>query len=196
MPSGRFSDTLYTGTGSIEQMNVTALYKPGELGSQIQLNNKAYQVIQLDSGATAVTGAPVCGQLAFWKDRSKYLVTTDKTQAETGPTAAAAINSVAGVLCQTTTGANVAGTASITAGNYGVVQQRGQHVGVLTSSGTAAIGGMLIALTTGTPPGALVVTSGTALVSMPIGKATAATSAVTTGYTPATLGGWDLVDQG
>ena len=194
MPAGRIDQTLYIGTGSnVEAMNVSTLYKPGELGSQIQLpNGKAYQLIQVDSGATAVTGAPVCGSLAFWKDRSKYLVTTDKIQAETGPTAAKAINSVAGVFNSLTSGA--AGTASITAGNYGVIQQRGQHVGVLTSSGTSAVGDILVALSTGTPPGALNTTVGTAPVSIPIGRASAATSAVTTGYTPATLGGWDLAD--
>ncbi len=197
MPSGRIDQTLYIGPfANIETMNVSTLYKPGELGSQTQLNNKSYQLIQLDSGATASTaGAPVTGSVAFWKDRSKYLVTTDKQVAEGGPTIAKTVNSVAGVFCQTASGANVAGTASLTAGNYGVIQQRGQHVGVLTSSGTAATGDFLIALTTGAPPGSLVVASGTALNSMPIGRATAATSAVTTGYTPANIGGFDVVDQ-
>lgn len=205
MPSGRIDPSLYIGPyGSIELMNTTTLYKPGELGSQIQLGAKSYQLIQLDSGATASTaGAPVTGSLAFWKSRANYIVTTDKIQAEgaTQNTAtvisnviASAVNSVAGVFCQTATGANVAGTASLTAGSYGVIQQRGPHVGVLTSSGAAVNGDLLIALTTGAPPGALRVASGTALVSMPVGRATAATSAVTTNYTPANLGGWDLVD--
>jgi len=196
MPSGRIDPSLYIGPfATIEAMNSTTLYKPGELGSQIQLGTKAYQLIQVDSGATASTaGAPVCGSLAFWKSRANYIVTTDKQQAEGGPTIANTVNSIAGVFVQTASGANVAGTASITAGNYGVIQQRGQHVGVLTSSGSAVAGDMLIGLTTGAPPGALRVASGTALVSMPIARATAATSAVTSGYTPAVIGGWDVVD--
>ena len=197
MPSGRVDQTLYIGPfATIETMNTPTLYKPGELGSQIQIGNKSYQLIQLDSGAAASTaGAPVTGSVAFWKDRSKYLVTTDKQVAEGGPTIAKTVNSVAGVFCQTASGANVAGTASLTAGNYGVIQQRGPHVGVLTSSGTSAAGDFLIALTTGAPPGALNVSSGTALNSMAIGKATAATGAVTASYTPAIIGGTDIVDQ-
>jgi hypothetical protein len=205
MPSGRIDQSLYIGPfTSIEAMNSTTLYKPGELGSQIQIGSKSYQLIQLDSGATASTaGAPVCGSIAFWKDRSKYLVTTDKIQAEganqnTATTIsnviASAVNSIAGVLCQTASGANVAGTASLTAGNYGVVQQRGNHVGILTSSGAAKNGDNLIALTTGAPPGALVVAAGTALVSQAIARATAATSAVTTNYTPVVITSGELVD--
>ena len=195
MPRGRVDQTLYIGPfANIEAMNTTTLYKPGELGSQIQTATKAYQLIQVDSGAALSTaGAPVCGSVAFWKDRSKYIVTNDKQQAEGGPTIAKTVNSVAGVFCSLTGG--VAGSASITSGNYGVIQQRGQHVGVLTSSGTAAAGDFLIALTTGAPPGALVVSSGTALNSMAIGRATAATAAVTAGYTPAIIGGTDVVDQ-
>src|SRR5258706_8648413 len=85
MPGGRFSQTLYTGPfQNVEAMNSTALYKPGELGSHIeQANGKAYQLIQVDSGATASTaGAALAGQLAFWKNKASYIVTTDKIQAE------------------------------------------------------------------------------------------------------------------
>ena len=57
-----------------------------------------------------------------------------------------------------------------------------------------ANGDWLIGLTTGAPPGALRVASGTALVSMPVARATAATSIITANYTPAVIGGWDLVD--
>jgi len=173
-------------------------------GEQVQIGGKAYQLVQLDSGATASTaGAPVCGSLAFWKSRANYIVTTDKIQAEganqntatvISNVIANTVNSIAGVFCQTASGANVAGTASLTAGNYGVIQQRGPHVGVLTSSGSAVNGDLLIGLTTGAPPGALRVASGTALVSQLVGRATAATSAVTTNYTPAVLGSSDLVD--
>lgn len=204
MPGGRFSQTLYTGPfQNVEAMNSTALYKPGELGSHIeQANGKAYQLIQVDSGATASTaGAALAGQIAYWKNKAAYIVTTDKIQAEGATlisggvptvTIANAVNSIAGVFCSVSGGA--AGTASITSGNYGFIQQRGPHVGVLTSSGTAANGDWLIGLTTGAPPGALRVASGTALVSMPVARATAATSIITANYTPAVIGGWDLVD--
>jgi hypothetical protein len=202
MPSGRFTESLYIGPfQNIEAMNSAVLYKPGELGSHVELGAKAYQLVQVDSGAALSTaGAPLAGQIAFWKNKAAYIVTNDKIQAEGATLLAAgvptvtianAINSVAGVFCSLAGGA--AGTASITSGYYGVVQQRGPHVGVLTSSGTAANGDFLIALTTGAPPGALRVAAGTALVSMPVARATAATSIVTSGYTPAVVGGWDLV---
>lgn len=196
MPAGRIDQTLYTGTGSVEGMNVTTLYKPGELGKQIQTTGKAYQLIQLDSGATAAVtaGAPLCGHTAFWKSRASYLVTNDKNQAEN--IAGDARNSICGVFNSLTSGA--AGTASITAGNYGYIQQRGTHVGILTNGTAAAAGDALVAVATATSSTAAVVkvTAGTAPTNVVVGIATAATSAVTTNYTPARLGGWDLVDQG
>src|SRR5882672_7660069 len=84
MPSGRIDQSLYIGPFSnIEAMNSTTLYKPGELGSQVQLGTKSYQLIQVDSGAAASTaGAPTAGDVAFWKNRAAYIVTNDKIQAE------------------------------------------------------------------------------------------------------------------
>lgn len=196
MPSGRIDQTLYMGPyKSVEAINVTTLYKPGELGSQIQLGPKAYQLVQVDSGAVAATGAghaPQCGDLAYWKDRSKYLVTNDKVQAETGNQSGAC-----GVFCSLTQGA--AGTASITPGNYGVIQQRGTHVGVLTVSTAAAKNDLLAAAATASSatPAVIKFSTGTAPTTFPqIGVATAATGAVTANYTPAYLGGGDLVDVG
>src|SRR5262252_9199598 len=95
MPAGRVDQSMYVGPfRSVERINVATLYKPGELGSQIQLpNGKAYQLVQVDSGATASTGAghvPQCGDVAFWKSRSSYLVTNDKAQAETTEATSAA----------------------------------------------------------------------------------------------------------
>src|SRR5882672_2831734 len=101
MPSGRIDQTLYIGPfANIEQMNATTLYKPGELGSQVQIGTKAYQLIQVDSGATAAATpghAPQCGDLAFWKNKSAYLVTNDRVQAQGGVTNSR--NLVAGVFC-------------------------------------------------------------------------------------------------
>src|SRR6266704_2773192 len=203
LPAGRIDQSLYLGPfTSIEAMNATTLYKPGELGSQIQTpNGKAYQLIQVDSGAAASTaGAPVCGTVMFWKSRANYIVTNDKLQAEgaintnTAPntvTIANAANSVAGVMCSLTSGA--AGTATVTSGNYGVIQQRGQHVGV-ASDASFIPGDILVAKQTVATSVAARVAVNTALVSQVIGRATAATSQVTSGYTPAVLGGLDLID--
>lgn len=194
MPNNRLDPTIYIGPyGTIEGINATTLYKPGELGSQVQVNNKAYQLVQLDSGATSSTtaGTPVCGHIAFWKDRSKYLVTNDKAQAET-PGNAAGASAAAGVFVSLTSGA--AGTATITAGNYGVIQQRGTHVGVLSGSNTAAKGDQLTSDTSSGTAQAQKYTPGTAPATVVVATATAATGAVTANYTPARIGGADIVD--
>jgi hypothetical protein len=195
MPYGRIDQSLYVGPyASVEAINTTTLYKPGELGSQVQIGTKAYQLILLDSGAVAATsaGAPLCGHVAFWKNRSTYTVTNDKAQAENS--AGDTRNSVAGVFNSLTSGA--AGTASITAGSYGVIQQRGTHVGVLTNGTAAAAGDTLVSVASGTSAtaAAVRVAAGTAPTNIVLGIATAATSAVTTNYTPARIGGADLVD--
>lgn len=194
MPSGRIDQTLYIGpVTNIEAMNATTLYKAGELGGQIQLGKNAYQLIQVDSGATAATGAghaPQCGDIAFWKSRGDYLVTNDRVQAAGGVTNSR--NLVAGVFCSISGGAS--GTASVSPGNYGVIQQRGLHTGVLTSAATLAAGLVIIASTSSTVPDGVNVAIGTAPGSPVVGIATAANGAVTATYTPARLGGWDLVD--
>lgn len=194
MPSGRTDATLYIGAqGGIEQMNVSTLYKPGELGKRIELNGKAYQLVQLDSGATASTsaGAPVAGHVVFWKSRANYLVTNDKAQAET-PGNAAGASAAAGVLCSTKTSGQAGGDATITAGNYGYIQQRGNHVGVASGAITAAAGDTLVANSAVATATIAKYTPGTAPAVNPVvGTATAATAS---NYTAARLGGSDLVD--
>lgn len=197
MPAGRVDQSMYVGPfRSVERINVATLYKPGELGSQIQLpNGKGYQLVQVDSGATASTGAghaPQAGDLAFWKSRASYLVTNDKAQAET-PGNAAGVSAVAGVFNSITEGA--AGTASITPGNFGVIQQRGTHVGILESGTTAAAGDYLSPDTGSALPRVIKTTpSGTSAPAPIVAVATGATGAVTANYTPARVGGVDIVD--
>lgn len=195
MPAGRIDQTLYIGPSTtIESMNTTTLYKPGELGSQIQTTTgKAYQLIQLDSGATAATaaGAPVAGQLAFWKSKLAYIVTNDRAQA-IYPGTTNSRQAIAGVFCATTVN-GAAGSATLTPGNYGVIQQRGAHVGVYTNANSVTAGQNLVADIASTAQ-AVAVAIGTAPGVPPVGIATAANGAVTANYTPATLGGWDLVD--
>ena len=194
MPAGRVDQSMYVGPfRSVERINTATLYKAGELGSQIQIGTKGYQLVQVDSGATASTGAghaPQAGDLAFWKNRTAYLVTNDRAQCQAGPTNSR--NLVAGVFCSITEGA--AGTASITPGNYGVVQQRGQHVGVLTSAATLSAGLYICASSSTTVPDGVNIAIGSSPVGAIVGIATAANGAVTATYTPAVLGGADLVD--
>lgn len=195
MPAGRIDQTFYLGPyGNVEAFNTSTLYKPGELGSQAQLvNGKSYQLVLLDSGATSSTtaGTPVCGHLAFWKNRSTYTVTNDKAQAE-NPGNAAGASSVAGVFCSLTSGA--AGTATATAGNYCFIQQRGTHVGILSGSNTAAKGDQLISDTASGTAQTQKITPGSNLTAPVVAIATAATGAVTANYTPCRIGGADLVD--
>lgn len=75
-------------------------YAPGEMGRVFvdQNTGNAYLRAFLDSGATSATtvGAVAANQLAFWKDRSKNLVTNDPNFNDTG-TPASCVNRVAGV---------------------------------------------------------------------------------------------------
>lgn len=172
MPNSRFNQTAYIGpVSTIESMNVATLYKPGELGSHCTLNGKDYQIVQLDSGATAATGAGVvaANQLAFWKDKANYIVTNDKAQAIGGPTGDGARNALAGIF-----------RAAVTAGYYGVIQDRGQ-CNVLTDGGGAAIGDQIVAKGTGTATATGVkVTQGTAPTVISLGVVTTAESGTTT----------------
>ncbi len=136
MPSNRVIETIYLGPfPSVDKVNTSTLYKPGELGARADINNTEWQLVQLDSGATASAPAGVVavGQAAYWKDKSKYLVTNDMTQAVGA--AAGARNEVAGVF-----------QVAVTAGNYCYVQQKGRSLNaVKTKSGSPNIGDWLVA---------------------------------------------------
>lgn len=88
-------------------------YAPGELGCSFNDQNTggSYLRVQLDSGATASTavGAPIAGQVAYWKNQSTATVTNDKNQCDLGPTAS--VNRIAGVFAiAPTTAPGVNGT--------------------------------------------------------------------------------------
>lgn len=74
-------------------------YAPGELGYTFNDQNTGgeYLRVQLDSGATAANtvGVVAAGQLAFWKDQGRSIVTNDARQCDAGT--AGAINRVAGI---------------------------------------------------------------------------------------------------
>jgi len=126
MPASRGSQTVHIGQGStIESLNVSELPRPGELGQAVYLpNNRAYQIVQCDSGATAATavGVVAAGDLAFWMAKgtgaNPYRVTNDVVQAlgAADATNDNKRNNVAGVF-----------THAVTAGNYCVIQQRGRR---------------------------------------------------------------------
>lgn len=126
MPNDIRQQTVYLTTGNPDTVNDSALYRGGELGQEFEWNDRGYQIVQVDSGATAstATGAVAANQLAFWKDKAKYLVTNDSTQAVGGQVANAFRNSVAGVF-----------RTSVTSGYYCCIVKRATNLPVKGSSG-------------------------------------------------------------
>lgn len=173
--------------------NIEAVFEPtsgsgvgihvGELGGRAELTQtgagtKEYQKVQLDSGATAATtvGAPTTGELAFWKDKSKYIVTNDTLQAIGGQTTHGWRNEVAGVFV--TPQATL--TANVGVAGYIWVQQKGNCPTVKIASGNPAVGDKLIAGTVTTTAAGLIATASTAPVVTPLGQFTTAATGVTT----------------
>lgn len=74
-------------------------YAPGEIGCSFSDQNTGGEYLRVkgDSGATAATpvGAIAQGQVAFWKDQVRGIVTNDKRFCDVGPSGA--INRAAGI---------------------------------------------------------------------------------------------------
>lgn len=172
MPNSIANQTIYLGTAStVEAINVTPLYKPGELGQRAVENGKQYQLVQLDSGATAATGVGVVakGNVAYWKDKTNYIVTNDWRVAIGGQGANSQFRQeIAGVF-----------TVAATAGNYCVVQQRGNMSAVTSATSTYLVGDSVVGDTTASTAQTAAVTAGTALTVPAIGRAAAASSGTT-----------------
>lgn len=135
MPAGRGnSQTVHIGpVGDIEDLNISALERPGELGQYVQgTNNKGYQLVQCDSGATASTprGIVARGHLAFWMAKggtaNPYRVTNDIRTALGGGagTSDQKRNNVAGVFLN-----------AVTAGYYTAIQIKGNMSAVFSDGG-------------------------------------------------------------
>lgn len=153
-------------------------YAPGEVGYAFSDQNSGgeYLRVILDSGATSATavGAVAAGQLAFWKDKSKGIVTNDKNQCDVGPTGA--VNRVAGIFQTAVT------TAPGVNGSDGnpllymcdlVIRKNSYPVQV---TGTIVAGGVAIADTTANTARAIApATTTTAPVSQVLGVFTSAT---------------------
>jgi hypothetical protein len=155
MPNQKIQ-TVYISTGDPDTMNSSELYKPGELGAIFDFaGSRRYQLVQLDSGATAAptVGVVAATQVAFWKDRSKYLVTNDLRFSNR--------NEVAGIF-----------RAAVTAGYYCCVLKKGNSINVKADSATYADGDVLIA-NSGTNAAAINIAAGTAPTYIPIGVARA-----------------------
>ena len=123
--------------GTFADFNESSLYYAGALGQRNTGEAKDYQLVKLDSGATASadSGVVAAGDLAFWKAKSTYLVTNEIAQALGAEDAQRdnKRNFVAGVFL-----------SAITAGNYCWIQQGGR-ASVLAASGTYNVGNIAIA---------------------------------------------------
>lgn len=116
MPNRFEMPPVYLRSGDPEQENEPRLLYPGQLGMRFTViqptrspagaeagRSKRYQIIQTDS---TMTVAPFLGAVAWWSDKTRYLVTTSPTALGRGR--------IAGVFQN-----------AITPGNYGCVQIEG-----------------------------------------------------------------------
>ena len=138
------NQTQWVQSGNPETVNEATALSPGQLGSCITYGGKEYQFVQLDSGATALNTVGVVAdkQLAFWKDRTTYLVSNDLRMSQEGR------NGVAGVF-----------HTAVTAGYYCFIQKRG--ISTVASEASNAIGDVAIAYS-GTDARVTYITAGTA----------------------------------
>lgn len=100
--------------------------------------SKEYQLLQIDSGATSATptGAIAQGQLMYWKDRAKYLVTNDVRFSDWFASGTRnGVNSAAGVLVTPTTGSSPA-----IAGDTVYLQTKGRCDLILSAQASPSLG--------------------------------------------------------
>lgn len=169
MPNANRVQTVYLQTGNPDTENRATMYAPGHLGVSFEYNDRSYQNVRLDSGATADTSAGVvtANDLAFWKDKNTYLVTNDAAQTLGGNTSNAFRNFVAGVF-----------RYAVTAGYYCCILQRGDNIPVNATGG--GVGQTAIA-NSGSDADVAFVGVGTASTYTPLGIAREATGATTSG---------------
>jgi hypothetical protein len=126
---------MYVQTGNPDTWMMATLQRPGELGKAYDWNDRAYQRVKVDSGATAANtvGAVAANQLAFWKDKSQYIVTNDKRFALQDGVANSFANNVAGIF-----------RAAVTSGYYCDILIRGRNIAleVATADEAAVTGGV------------------------------------------------------
>jgi len=121
MPNRWEMPPVYLQSGDPEKEAVTTLHAPGTLGSRFTVKQptstppgpedgrfKTYQLVQTDSSMTVT---PFKGAVAWWSDKTRYLVTTSPTALGRGR--------IAGVF------QNDEAVAPIAPGQYTCIQQRG-----------------------------------------------------------------------
>jgi len=169
MPNQNRVQTQYVISGNPDTVNAASAYFDGQIGQSIDVNDREYQFVQLDSGATAstATGVVAANQLAYWHDRSQYIVTNDSANALLSQTASSFRNNVAGVFRN-----------AVTAGNYCFVLQQGRAITV-KEAGSATAGMLLVCDTSTTAAQTLGVAINTAPPAQLLGVCRVATSGST-----------------
>lgn len=168
----------YMPNGTPDKTNSPSpFYAPGELGCAFTDMNtgKVWLRAQLDSGATAATpvGAVQVGQLAFWKDKLRAIVTNDSRFCDL--TAAGAVNHVAGIFQAAVTAApGVLGTDGLPVMYLCDLVIRGMNVQV-QATGSLALGMQVVANTAASTANSIGVAVGTAPGTQPLGVWSSAT---------------------
>ena len=169
MPNANRVQTVYLQTGDPDTENQETLYAPGHLGVAFEYNDRSYQIVRADSGATASTsvGVIATNDLAFWKSKDLKLVTNDAAQTLGGNVSGAFRNFVAGVFRN-----------AVTAGYYCCILQRGDLIPVNATGG--GVGQTAIA-NSGSDADVAFEAVGTQATYQPLGIAREATGATTSG---------------
>lgn len=149
MPTRREHPIQFVRGGNWAQRNEASLLHPGELMQKATIDDKDYQTVQLDTGATSATPAGVvaANMVAYWKDRSAGLVTNDPRVAEK------LRDSVAGIFPYATT-----------AGYYTAIYNgRSRNVSVKVDGSAFVAGDHVIADTEANGPQGTRIAAGTAV---------------------------------
>lgn len=142
MPINYHGQPAYIPTGDPEQMSSPALHAPGQLGIRFtikqpsgpgtpgseEFRSKTYQVVRTDSSMSV---SPFKGAVAWWADKTSYLVTTSPTTLGRGRVAGVFQNLPA---------------YPITKGHYCCIQVRGPAVVKFIDAVTAAptVAGLIV----------------------------------------------------
>lgn len=173
--------TIWLPTGNPDTTNISATDfnslggQPGSLGAEFEATpaDRSYQRVQLDSGATASTsvGVVAANQIAYWKDKSQYLVTNDVAQANAANMQGVAMansgfrNFIAGIF-----------RSAVTAGRFCDILQRGRNINVKTT-GTVNAGDYVVSDTSTSAAQGVAVTAGTAPTCRTVGVCSIAAAA-------------------
>lgn len=116
--------------------NATNGGQPGSIGQKFDYNDRMYQRVQLDSGATSATpsGAPAANDVVYWRDKDQYIVTNDRRFAmNLGAATNAYNNFIAGQL-----------RYAATAGYYVDILQKGDNISFPDGGNSFAAGETVI----------------------------------------------------